>query len=69
MATHSSILAWKIPGQKSQVTYSPWGRKELETTEHTQQHNSKNLPQHLCFQSLEHDEYKDKILLCLYQAL
>ena len=25
-ATHSSILAWRIP-------YSPWGRKELDTTE------------------------------------
>ena len=25
MATHSSILAWKIRGQKSPVGYSPWG--------------------------------------------
>ena len=25
MATHSSILAWKIRGQKSLVGYSPWG--------------------------------------------
>ena len=36
MATHSSILAWKIPwteGQRSLVGYSPWGRKELDTTE------------------------------------
>ena len=31
MATHSSILAWKIPWQKSLVGYSPWGRKELDT--------------------------------------
>ena len=29
MATHSSILAWKIPW----VGYSPWGRKESDTTE------------------------------------
>ena len=34
MATHSSILAWRIP-QRSLVGYSPWGRKELDTTEHT----------------------------------
>ena len=25
MATHSSILAWKIPLQTSLVGYSPWG--------------------------------------------
>ena len=34
MATHSGILAWEIPGQKSQVGYSPWGHKELDTTEY-----------------------------------
>ena len=33
MATHSSILAWRIPGQRSLVGYSPWGRKESDTTE------------------------------------
>ena len=31
--THSSILAWKIPGWRSLVGYSPWGRKESDTTE------------------------------------
>ena len=25
MATHSSILAWKIQGQRSLMGYSPWG--------------------------------------------
>ena len=33
MITHSSILAWKIPG--TEVGYSPWGRKELDTAELT----------------------------------
>ena len=33
MATHSSILAWRIHGQRSLVGYSPWGHKELDTTE------------------------------------
>ena len=33
MATHSSILAGKSYGQRSLVGYSPWGRKELDTTE------------------------------------
>ena len=36
MATHSSILAWEIPGQRSLGGYSPRGRKESDTTEHTQ---------------------------------
>ena len=33
MATHSSILAWKIPCKRSTAGYSPWGCKELDTTE------------------------------------
>ena len=27
MATHSSVLAWEIHGQRSLVGYSPWGRR------------------------------------------
>ena len=30
MAPHSSILAWRIHGQRSLVGYSPWDRKELD---------------------------------------
>ena len=33
MATHSSILAWKIDGQRNLVGFSPWGHKESDTTE------------------------------------
>ena len=33
MATDSSILAWRIPQKRSLVGYSPWGRKESDTTE------------------------------------
>ena len=33
METHSSTLACKIPGQRSLVGYSPWGRKESDMTE------------------------------------
>ena len=44
MGPHSSTIAWKIPwtekpgrlqshGQRNLVGYSPWGRKELDTTE------------------------------------
>ena len=38
MATHSSILAWKIPWAEESVGYSPWGHKEPDTTEHTHTH-------------------------------
>ena len=33
MATHSSILAWKIPQSEETAGYSPWGCKELDMTE------------------------------------
>ena len=35
MATHSSILAWKIPWtEEPGGDYSPWGHKESDVTEH-----------------------------------
>ena len=44
MATHSSVLAWRIPGTGRQVGCHLWGRTESDTTEVTQQqhvfHNS-----------------------------
>ena len=33
MATHSSILAWRIPWQRSLAGCTPWGHKESDTTE------------------------------------
>ena len=33
MATHSSILAWRIPQSEEPAGYSPWGCKELDMTE------------------------------------
>ena len=35
MATHSSVLAWRIPGQRSLVGCCLWGHTELDTTEVT----------------------------------
>ena len=35
VATHSSIIAWRIHGQRSLAGYKQWGHKELDTTEHT----------------------------------
>ena len=34
MATHSSILAWKIHGQRTLVGYHPLCGKESDMTEH-----------------------------------
>ena len=33
MATHSTILVWKIPRTEEPGGYSPWGRKESDMTE------------------------------------
>ena len=33
IATHSSILAWRVCGQRSLVGYSLWVRKESDITE------------------------------------
>jgi len=36
MATHYSILAWRIPWtEESLAGYSPWDHKELDTAEAT----------------------------------
>ena len=32
VATHSSILAWRIPGRRSLVGYCPCGHKESDVT-------------------------------------
>ena len=37
MATHSSVLAWRIPGTGSLVGFRLWGRTESDTTEATWQ--------------------------------
>ena len=37
MATHSSILAWRIPWTRSLTGYSPYSRQESDTTERIRQ--------------------------------
>ena len=39
----SSILAWRIPGQRSLAGYSPWGLTESDTTEHAAHMSSVDL--------------------------
>ena len=46
MATHSRILAWKIPWKRSLAGYSPWGHKRVEhdlATKQQQQQKSTDL--------------------------
>ena len=43
MATHSSVLAWRIPGMASLVGCRLWGRTELDTTKVTQQQHIWNM--------------------------
>ena len=38
MATHSSLLAWRIPAQRGLAGYSPWGHTESDTTERLSTH-------------------------------
>ena len=33
MASHSSILAWRLPWTEGPAGYYPWGLKESDTTE------------------------------------
>ena len=54
MATHSSIFAWRIPWMEG---YSPWGHKELDTTE--------QLTLSLLLLSSEHHSIHSK--LCFFQ--
>ena len=48
MATHSSILAWRIPrteepGELHRGKLNPWGRKESDTSERLTTHNTHTL--------------------------
>ena len=48
MATHSSVLAWKVPWTEEPTSYSPWDYKELDMTEciHTHTHTHTNTHTH-----------------------
>ena len=57
MATHSSVLAWRIQGRGSLVGRRLWGRTESDTTEATwQQQQQQQQQQHTC--------YKNYLIIC-----
>ena len=35
MATHSSILSWRVPMERSLAGYRPWDHKESDMTKHS----------------------------------
>ena len=51
VATHSSILAWRIPWTEEPVGYSPEGHTELDTTETMEHAGTQHykLPSYNCF--------------------
>ena len=61
MATHSSVLAWRIPGTGSLVGCRLWGRTESDTTEATQQ-QQQHFPKH-CEGVLKSLQYCPAVLL------
>ena len=47
MATHSSILAWRIPMDRGAWQAAlPWGRKEMGTTERLSRYSDKGEATH-----------------------
>ena len=55
MATHSSILPWRINGQKSLEGYSPDDCKELDITEQVKPSTESTgclVPFHICYSHL-----------------
>ena len=52
MATHSSILDWRIPWTEEPVGHSPWGHKESDAAEHTLKY-SRHADTALCIYGLD----------------
>ena len=52
MTAHSSILPWRIPmDRRAWRATSPWGHKELDTTERLSTHTHKHYFKHFKFMS------------------
>ena len=67
MATHSSVLAWRIPGMGCWVGCRLWGHTESDTTEATQQQTKRDTS--LCqvshFQGLPDGYHLSLLQICL----
>ena len=65
LATHSSVLTWRIPWQRRLAVYGPWVHKESDTTEQLNTQHSSGGPsfsKYLPTPSTHH-------LLCVYNII
>ena len=56
--THFSIFAWKIPWTEEPIVYSPWGHKELDTTQQLRMHACSLLCKRHLLKRLKSVDYK-----------
>ena len=69
MATHSSILAWKIPWTEEEPgrLYSPWGHKESDMTErltHRKGRGTRDQTANICWIIEKAREFQKNIYFC-----
>ena len=69
MATYSSILAWEMHGQRSQVGYSPWDCKESDTTERLSTAQSTEEGERELFNRYRVSVLQDKEVLEIYYTI
>ena len=65
MATHSSILAWRIPWTEDPDSYSPWGCKRVGHDLMTKEQRQELYPW-ICLMSLVFFTYRCLVLSFLY---
>ena len=69
MATHSIILAWRIPMERSLANYSPWGLKESDTTEWLSTQPSLWSSSHIRTIALTIQTFVGKVMSMLFNTL
>ena len=62
------VLPGKFHGQRNLVGYSPWGRRESDTTERQSTHTSKTLVGVLQTQASYEIQWKDKRTIMLFHC-
>ena len=67
MATHSSILVWRIPWTEEPGGYSPLGRRESDRTERLPQQKKKKKSKHLVCRKCFISKHKEKQPKCKCQ--
>ena len=66
MGTHSSTLAWRIHARRSLVGSSPWGRKELDTTERLHSLIHTNIDKFVNYNIKQKKQFTKEHVLCDY---